>query len=75
MPSPTMDEVQPLLQGNRLDFISWDTIGKRGIKIKRGADRLGGIGPVSRQHDDARDARVAKRTDGPRGFPPQFIRK
>jgi hypothetical protein len=55
-----------LLGCDGIDFVGWLPFGKNCIKIERGANRLGGVSPIARHHDDPCYSGRAQRLYGAR---------
>jgi hypothetical protein len=51
--------MKPLLHSDSVHLLGRDALGKDGVEIKSGPDRLGGIGAITGDHDDTRYACMA----------------
>ena len=65
--------MQPALHGDSVYFVGWISIRKERVDVERCGDGLGRVRPVTGHHYDASNPGRAKRLDGTRGFPTQFV--
>jgi hypothetical protein len=65
--------VQSLLRGDGVDLVGRYTFGKHSIEIEGCTNGLRSVGPVTRDHDDARHTGGAQCLYCPRGFSPEFV--